>query len=1085
VTFLLVLVAGLLGATLALVGVYGLARQGTLARIEGFRDILVEDIATRFLVADQVVDTIATAEVVRAGDLDATRQTIYRFASGNAEYFDVIVLAEQSGAVISAAPAVQSPPDVSGEPYFRPDLAGDEAAFVWVHDEESGGVGRVWILHEVPQDEGDPVVLMARLRTGFLELLLNDLAAAEAQRATLVLDSEGDPLVTGIGSPELDPDSFVLEADDAGSSEGAVTASSPEVGSMFGHYETVDAGDLGWTVAVLEPESVAFEETRGALLPAVVAALVAVLIATLLARLFGRRLVAPLRVVESRAQEVASGAYIQPIEMDRDDEVGRLADAFNLMALRLNSLQDLSQLLASASELDQVLDGILSAMEHILQTGRTAVFLLDEEGGTLTLARASGAREPHPQLSIPVDGTSWVSQSFRSGKPVSFIAQSDPGSADPALELFGDEEVSSGLAVPLTIGRLPVGVALALSGERRMFSEAEMEMARTFSAQAAVAVQNSRLFEEEHDSRTEAEALREMAELLALPLGLEETLDRVGRIAAEILEMSDSYVAMSDRARDELLMPLSADASVDDAYLQTWEKAARLAASGLGEPVVIDDVESFNALARLARDRDFVSLIMIPMLEGERLRGVLVLECTDARRTYPPRELELAKATGKTVSVALESASLFQQARRRSENLETVFRISQAVSSSLQSTVVLNRVLDVVQKLLPADAVELMQYDGQRKRISTAMARGIGDRRLLHISVEPGEDIPGRVFEAKEPVRLDEVAAVDTPITRLVSDNGFRSWLCAPLLARGRSIGVLNAFSEESHAFTEEDTELIATFASQSALALDTAELFGREHAIASVLQSSIVPESLPKIHWLTMSSLYQPAGADSEIGGDYYDVFEAPDGRVVLVIGDVAGKGVPAATKTSMIKYTLRGLVSAGLPPAAALQELNSSVTESGDVGDIVTVWCGYLDPETGRLCYASGGHPPVFIRHAPAGDTEGLEPTGPVLGAIGDAGYDERVVALDDGATVLLYTDGVTEARREGVLFGEERVQASLASGGTPDEVIRRLVEDVSSYSGGVFRDDVAIVAVTFRPPAADAPHEDAAVSEAVHEG
>jgi serine phosphatase RsbU (regulator of sigma subunit)/HAMP domain-containing protein len=1085
VTFALVVVAGLLGAALALVGVFGLARQATIGRIEGFRDILAEDIAARFLVAEQVVDTIASAEVVRSGDLDELRQTIYRFAGSNAEYFDVIVLADESGAVLSASPAVQSPPDVSGEPYFRPDLASSDTRFVWVHDEGSAGVGRVWVLREVEQTEGEPLVLMARLRTGFLERLLNDVASADARRATLVLDAEGRPLVAGAGSPQLDADSLEFDPASDDASVGEISARGTAIGDMLGEFRDVEAGDLGWTVAVLEPEAVAFEETRAALLPAAVAALAAVLIATLLARLFGRRLVAPLKQVESRAQEVASGAYIQPIEMDREDEVGRLADAFNLMALRLNSLQDLSQLLASASELDQVLDGILSAMEHILRTGRAAVFLLDEEGRMLTLARASGARETHPRLSIPVDGTSWVSQSFRSGKPVSFIAQSDPAAADPALRLFGDEDVSSGLAVPLTIGRLPVGVALALSSERRMFTEAEMEMARTFSAQAAVAVQNSRLFEEEHDSRTEAEALREMAELLALPLGLEDTLVGVGRIAADILETTDSYVAMSARDRDELLMPFAADPGVDDAYLQTWERATRLTEAKEGDPIVVDDVESFNTLARLARERSFASILMIPMLEGERLRGVLVLECDDERRTYAPRELDLAKATGKTVSVALESAVLFQQARRRAENLETVFRISQAVSSSLQSTVVLNRVLDVVQKLLPADAVELMQYDPQKKRIATAMARGIGDRRLLHVSVEPGEDIPGRVFEAKEPVRLDEVAAVDTPITRLVSDHGFRSWLCAPLLARGRSIGVLNAFSEESHAFTEEDTELIATFASQSALALDTAELFGREHAIASVLQSSIVPDSLPRIPWLSMGSLYQPAGSESEIGGDYYDVFEAPDGRVVLVIGDVAGKGVPAATKTSAIKYTLRGLVSAGLQPGTALEELNASVTESGDIGDIVTVWVGYLDPATGRLCYASGGHPPVFIRHAPTGDTEGLEPTGPVLGAIAGAPYEERVVDLDEAATLLLYTDGVTEARHEGVLFGEERVRESLTPGGTPDEIIRRLVEDVSSYAGGVLRDDVAIVAVTFRPPAADEPRTEVPVSEAVREG
>ena len=270
--------------------------------------------------------------------------------------------------------------------------------------------------------------------------------------------------------------------------------------------------------------------------------------------------------------------------------------------------------------------------------------------------------------------------------------------------------------------------------------------------------------------------------------------------------------------------------------------------------------------------------------------------------------------------------------------------------------------------------------------------------------------------------------------------------------------------SAEEEAFSEEDMSVLQTFASQAALAIDTARMYSHEHDVASILQQSILPEALPDFEEIEAASAYVPAGEESDIGGDYYDLLRAPDGTVWLAIADVCGKGVVAATKTSMIKYTVRALVGAGYCPRDVLAEVNRIVLETGESSDIVTLWVGRLDLEAMELSWSNGGHPPGIVRDI-AGSIRTLPTTGPLLGAVRDVAYGEETVALSIGDVIVLYTDGVTEARAGSEFFGEERVSGVVALGGTAEEVVQRLLTQVRRWVHGELRDDIAILAVTVR--------------------
>jgi serine phosphatase RsbU (regulator of sigma subunit)/HAMP domain-containing protein len=1042
-TLAIVSVTVLASSVLALLGVYGIARTDEVTRLVAYRQLILSDLTGRLDTARQLVETLAsTVESQRAAGRPVAR-TLAGPSAANGEFFDLVELSSAAGAEVQAAPQ-------PGLPRLPASVAGaartpGRAWFAW----ETQPVGRLWIVRRLRTRGGD-VLVAARVRRGVMQPLVDEIASKSEGRAAVLIDSNGRLVRAGVSGPALDLSGTSFSTEDtsaAGHTDGLV---SPTAGAMSGYWVRLGiAPELGWRVLVAEPTMTPLRRARSALLPSALAVLVAAGFAVLSAGVLGRQLVRPIRQFEATATAVSSGEVASPLQIDRDDEIGRLADAFNEMLLQLNAQRELSRLLATSNRLDEVLRGTLAAIVRLLGPDVVpSVYLLDEPGSKLELAATSLADAP-PGADIPVDGGGWPARALRREEPLSFVGPLRDVEGSDVMGQFLDQGIGAGLAMQLVAGEKPVGVLVALSRVRREFTEAEREMLRAFSAQAVLAIANSRLFEEEWASRREAEALRDVAELLEAPPDLRAALNRVGAIAGDLLNAGCVSLAVTEHLAE----------ARQDPEFRAWDAVflANAPDPGSHDPVVVEHPAGTTPLGDTRSP-----LLLVPLLEGGRRRGLLVLECRALGGGFTERHVSLAGTIGWEMSLALENEWLLRKARMRAVNLETIFRISQAVSSSLQSTVVLNRVLDVVQKIFTAEAVSLMTFDPAKRMVVTAMARGLSDPELLYFEVEPGDDLPGRVFEDGRAEMFARLDGVDTRLARLASDADLHSLLAVPLLARGRSVGVLSVYAREPGVFEDEDLELLQTFATQAALAIDTAELYGREHRVASLLQASILPEQLPAIAGLDLASVYRPASQEAEIGGDYFDVFQVPDGRVVVAVADVVGKGVYAATKTSMIRYSLRGLAAAGLGPAESVGELNRMVAEAGDAADIVTIWVGWIDQKKRTLAYANAGHPPAMMLTPGGPPVERLAPTGPVLGGIASARYREGRVHLDTGSTLLIYTDGVTEARANGKFFGEGRVRRALRSGGTASEVAERLMASVNRFTGNELRDDAAVLVV-----------------------
>gem|GEM_PF-720722 len=1033
----------------ALIGVFDLASDQVAAQQRVFRQATRIQLTTHLDGARRVLDRCASTIVdPTSGELNTTGLS-EQYEAGS-EYVDRVFVADEGGTIRAVFPTYLSARTGENSPILARELS-DEPAFVFDPEPEWLWAGRS------VEVEGETFLIAERVRIRFLPELLGNFASEAPGRWVGVVGADGSVVASGSAGIEPDHASIELEPIDS-DGRGSVTAADADGSVLWGQHSPMgEYPGLDWSIVVLEPRDAVVESAMDALAPAVLAVLVAALFAVVFAGVFSRRLVVPIKDLESRAREAVRGAYVRPIETDRTDELGQLVEAFNAVALRLNALHDLSQLLASTSNLDQVLDGILSAMGHIVGSARVAVFLFDEAAGTVSLVRSRGL-DHSVDFRVDLDGDSWVRDAFDSNEPIVFDGV--PADDAEALGLPAAGPVTV-LAAPLIVGAAPLGLVAVFDISRRTFTQAETEMVRTFSAQAAVAVRNSRLFAEESASRLEAEALRAVAERLAQPSDLENALADVVAVANDLLQVADASFAIVDRA--SLGLPPAEEPAAERALLRAWGRSLMLRAdTGLmtvraGEDPVVDE---------FLRATNGSRVMFVTAMRGGEPGAVIAFVIDREGRVFTGRDVSLADAIGDQVTLALENAYHLEQARGRALNLETVFRISQAVSSSLQIKVVLNRVLDVVQKIFTADTVSLMTYDESARIIKTVMARGSVSNELLHLQTEPGHDVAGVVFSTGTPAKIDDLVDSDGELAAVAVRQGLHSALAVPLMARGRALGVLSVFAASPALFTEEDMGLLHTFASQAALAIDTADLYGREHEISSVLQSSILPETLPEVVEVETSSVYRAAGEGVEIGGDYYDLFRLPDGGLLVAIGDVAGKGVTAATKTSMMKYTVRGLAAAGLSPSEIISEVNRAVSETGAPNDIVTLWVGVIEDGGESLRYANGGHPPALLYRA-EGDrsVERMVPTGPLLGAMAGAPYDEEHVILRPGDLVLMYTDGVTEARRGNNFFGEGRVRRTLRHGGTPREVIERLLAALDRFVAGPLRDDAAVLVFCVR--------------------
>jgi serine phosphatase RsbU (regulator of sigma subunit) len=257
-----------------------------------------------------------------------------------------------------------------------------------------------------------------------------------------------------------------------------------------------------------------------------------------------------------------------------------------------------------------------------------------------------------------------------------------------------------------------------------------------------------------------------------------------------------------------------------------------------------------------------------------------------------------------------------------------------------------------------------------------------------------------------------------------------------------------------------DDVDVALAVGAQAALAIDNARLYQQQKDFAETMQRSLLPRALPHVRGLELGHVYQ-SSARVDVGGDLYDFVVLEDGRLAVAVGDVLGKGISAAADMAMTKFSFRVLARGDAEPSAVLASANDVVCEEIEEGKFVTLLYAVVDPAAGELACGSAGHPPARIVD-PSGRVRSLGVSGLPLGIEPGERYEAEHVELEPGSTVVLYTDGVLEARRDGELYGEERLDRLLAAQHDlpAQELAAAILDDCRRFSGGDLSDDCAIV-------------------------
>jgi PAS domain S-box-containing protein len=301
----------------------------------------------------------------------------------------------------------------------------------------------------------------------------------------------------------------------------------------------------------------------------------------------------------------------------------------------------------------------------------------------------------------------------------------------------------------------------------------------------------------------------------------------------------------------------------------------------------------------------------------------------------------------------------------------------------------------------------------------------------------------------------------------IVKALNFQSYICVPLVARGHILGALTLVScDAERRFGEWDLELAREVAWRAALLLDNARLLSESSHVARVLQASLMPPSLPNIPGMEAAARYVAFGSGMEVGGDFYDLFSVGRGAWVFALGDVCGRGPEAAVVTGSIRHALRSAALDVRQPGRLLGIANEVLLrDHSDPQLFSTLLCGILRPQstTVRLALANAGHPPPILVRAD-GSVEVPHNGDTVVGVFENAQYSSRLLTLHPGDIFVAYTDGITEARRDGELFEEHRVAEVVreARDYPIEEIADRIIEAVRDFAGHEPNDDLALIAL-----------------------
>ncbi len=740
---------------------------------------------------------------------------------------------------------------------------------------------------------------------------------------------------------------------------------------------------------------------------------------------------------------------------------------------------EIGQIFSSTLDLEQVLETILEEIRYALDVVSVSLWLVEPETNDLVCQHAKGPGSDIVGLRLaPSQGiTGWVVQHGESALiPDTWLDERHLRDSDQPFEL----SVRSMLIVPLKVKNEAIGVLDIVDARVNFFTSYDLTLLEPIAASAAIAIENARLFQQEHKAKQAVETASAVTFAVNNSLDLEANLEKALEIVLQTMQLDQAWLFLPEDNGAMLRMIVALGFPDEFHHQETFTPADRC---GCGEILANGELRCHfeeNVCLRLTPYLEQFPVlstlhISLPIFAKQQTIGLLNLGGTNVVN-LTPNDFQWLKTVSQQIGNAIDNASLYQNALGKAERLSVLSRISTIISRSWKLDEILPPVLSEVARVLGMSLGIIVLHPGTSTSKYKARTHFGHWQSQVNFNDIAWHELPLlKIIERTQaPLFIPTPAEDDRlkPLSILIEQENIQALVVLPLVVQNQLVGFIQLCAlSPGFVFEAAEIELARTLTNQAAVAIEKARLYEatvaryeEELETARQIQQYLLPRTVPDMPGFRLTGLCQPAYA---IGGDFYDYIFLSDHRLSIVVGDVTGKSLPAAMVMTLARNTIRSsLVDAPHSAEEAMTIANRWLCQDIQSGTFVATVQALIDPHEYSMWLVNAGQTATLLyRNGQIYYLLTDEAAGFPLGIQPDTTYTQIKIPLQSGDIFLFYTDGIVEAKNiDEELYGFDRLESSMQNiqpNLYPQQIIDALLVDLQAFVGQAEQhDDITLV-------------------------